>query len=114
MDFETLWEMENSFWLDGPDFYESSMASDARMVFPSPVGILAGKEIVEGLKQGPRWQSVDFEEKTETCRGDTSVLAYKAIGRRDGEDPYIALCASTYVKSDGKWVLLAHQQTPEA
>ncbi len=114
MDFEALWDMENSFWLDGPDFYESSMASDARMVFPSPVGILAGEEIVEGLKQGPRWQSVDFEEQTETSLGDTAVLAYKATGKRDGEEPYIALCASTYVKSDGKWVLLAHQQTPKA
>ena len=114
MDRSELWKMERSFWLDGPGFYKSSMASDAQMVFPSPVGILAGEKIVEGLKQGPRWQSVDFEKKTETGLGDTTVLAYKATGRRDGDDPYIALCASTYVKSDGKWVLLAHQQTPEA
>ncbi|WP_069301081.1 nuclear transport factor 2 family protein [Neptunicoccus sediminis] len=113
MNFKTLWKMENSFWLDGPDFYESSMASDARMVFPSPVGILAGNEIVEALKKGPRWLSVDFEQKTETGLGDTIVLAYKATGKRVGEDSYIALCASTYVKSDGRWVLLAHQQTPE-
>jgi hypothetical protein len=90
------------------------MASDARMVFPSPVGILAGNEILEGLKQGPRWQSVDFEEETETRLGATTVLAYKATAKRDNEDPYIALCASTYVKNDGKWVLLAHQQTPDA
>lgn len=114
MDISKLWEMEKEFWLSGPDFYGSSMAPDARMVFPPPVGILAGEEIVEGLKQGPRWQSVDFDEKTETSLGVAAVLAYKATGNKDGEDPYIALCASTYVKSGGNWVLLAHQQTPEA
>ena len=112
MDFGSFWEMEKSFWLDGPEFYEESMASDARMVFPAPVGILAGKQIVEGLKQAPRWKSVDFEDKTETALGDTVVLAYGATGRREDGDPYSALCASTSVKSDGNWVLLAHQQTP--
>lgn len=114
MDFDILWKMEKSFWLDGPDFYERSMAPDARMVFPSPVGILAGEQIVEGLKQAPRWESVGFEERTETNLGDTIVLAYKATGRREDGDPYSALCASTYVKSGEKWVLLSHQQTPEA
>lgn len=114
MDFERLWEMEKSFWLDGPDFYESSMAPDARMVFPYPVGILEGEQIVEGLKQGPRWQSVEFENQTGTSLGETTALAYRATGQRDGEETYIALCSSTYVKSDGKWFLLTHQQTPEA
>lgn len=113
MDFERLWEMEESFWLDGPDFYDRAMAADARMVFPPPVGILAGEQIVEGLKQGPRWESVDFQDKTETNLGDTTVLAYKATGHRKGDDLYTALCASTYVQNEGKWVLLAHQQTPE-
>ncbi|OOY02929.1 DUF4440 domain-containing protein [Thioclava sp. F28-4] len=114
MNFETLWEMEKSFWLDGPDFYESAMASNAKMVFPSPVGILEGEQILEGLNQGPRWEAVDFEDKTETGLGHTAVLAYKATGRREGDAPYVTLCASTYVKADKNWVLLAHQQSPEA
>ncbi|WDR05341.1 nuclear transport factor 2 family protein [Devosia rhodophyticola] len=114
MNYQELWEMEKSFWLDGPDFYKSSMAPNARMVFPAPVGILAGQEIVEGLRQSPRWMSVDFHKKTETELGDTAVLAYEASGKRDGEGAYIAFCASTYVRKDGAWVLLAHQQTPKA
>jgi Domain of unknown function (DUF4440) len=112
MDLSKLWEMEKRFWLDGSEFYECSMASDARMVFPSPVGILEGNKIVEGLKQGPRWESVDFENKSEAHLGDTAVLAYQATGRRADGDSYCALCGSTYVKNDGNWVLLAHQQTP--
>lgn len=114
MDFKSLWDIEQSLWLDGANFYESSMAANARMVFPSPVGILAGEQIVQGLKQAPRWSSVDFHDKSETHLGETVVLAYSAIGRRDGEDPYEAFCASTYVQKEGKWVLLAHQQTPKS
>jgi hypothetical protein len=114
MDFEQLWKMEESFWLDGPEFYESSLASNARMVFPAPVGILAGEEIVEGLRQAPRWESVEFESKTDVRLGETAVLAYKATGKRDGEDPYSVFCASTYVRESSKWMLLAHQQTPES
>lgn len=113
MDLNTLWRMEERFWLDGPDFFESSMAPSARMVFPPPVRILSGRQIVEGLRNAPRWNSVDFQDTTETCLGETVVLAYKATGQRDGENPYVALCSSTYVREDGKWVLLAHQQTPE-
>lgn len=106
--------MEEGFWLDGPAFYETSMATDARMVFPAPVGILAGREITEGLRQAPRWNSVDFDSKTEAELGGTVVLAYQATGRREGEQPYTAFCMSTYVRSDDTWVLLAHQQTPKS
>jgi len=112
MNLRKLWEMEEGFWMDGPEFYENSMASNARMVFPAPVGILAGPEIIEGLRQAPRWNSVEFDHQTETELGDTAVLAYEASGHRDGAEDYRALCASTYVCSNGKWLLLSHQQTP--
>lgn len=114
MDVEKLWVMENAFWLDGPAFYEKSMAPNARMVFPAPVGILAGPDIVEGLRLAPRWNSVDFDNKTEAHLGHTVVLAYEASGRRHGEEPYTAFCLSTYVHMNNEWMLLAHQQTPNA
>lgn len=113
MNFEELWKIEEGFWLDGSGFYETSMASDALMVFPEPVGILAGLEIFDGLRQAPRWNAVDFRNKTETKLGDTIVLAYEAEGERESDDTYTALCTSTYVNKDNKWVLLAHQQTPK-
>lgn len=113
MDLGKLWEMERRFWLDGPAFYEASMAPDACMVFPAPVGILSGHRIIDGLRQAPRWKSVDFDNRTEAELDSTVVLAYDAIGRRDGEEPYTAYCASTYVRRDDTWVLLAHQQTPK-
>lgn len=112
MTFEEHWDAEKRFWLDGPDFYKDRMAPAALMVFPAPVGLLEGKAIVDGLRQGPRWQSVDFSETAEAALGDTVVLAYRATGRRQGAEPYTALCSSTYVRTEGGWKLLSHQQTP--
>ena len=68
--------------------------------------------IAESLQDAPRWDSVDFEDRSEARAGDTMVLAYKAIGQRGKERPYVALCSSTYARQAGAWKLLAHQQTP--
>jgi hypothetical protein len=112
MDFDELWDAERRFWLDGPDFYDENMAADALMVFPPPVGILRGEAIIAGLRQGPRWSSIEMTETAQTALADTVVLAYRARGQRDGAAPYIASCSSTYVRDGGGWKLLAHQQTP--
>ncbi|WP_432692050.1 DUF4440 domain-containing protein [Pseudooceanicola sp. C21-150M6] len=105
--------MEKSFWLDGPNFYENAMVPDACMIFPAPVGILKGEEILEGLKQAPRWQSVDFTQRAETSLHNVTVLAYKASGRRNAGEPYLAFCSSSYVQLGGEWILVSHQQTPD-
>lgn len=112
MTFEDLWTAERRFWLDGSEFYVERMAPEARMIFPPPAGILKSEAILAGLKQGPRWQYVDMDERSETASGDTVVLAYRAKGRRPGAEPYVALCSSTYVKRGAAWKLLFHQQTP--
>jgi hypothetical protein len=88
------------------------MAADALMVFPPPAGILKDEAIVDGLRQGPRWRSVEMTETAETTAGDAVVLAYRAVGQRDGAEPYTAYCSSTYVRGEDGWKLLGHQQTP--
>lgn len=112
MTFDELWMDEKRFWLDGPDFYEEKMAPEACMVFPPPAGVLRGEAILAGLRQGPRWQSVEMTERSETAWGGTVVLVYRATGTRPGAGPHVALCSSTYVRTDGGWKLLFHQQTP--
>lgn len=109
---KAIWDSEKSFWLDGPAFYGAHMVPTAQMVFPGPVGILKGEEILEGLRGAPRWDSVEMEEKTEEQVGDTLALAYRATGIREGSDPYAAFCSSIYVKHDNSWKLISHQQTP--
>lgn len=113
-DTPAIWLTEQSFWLDGPAFFERSMAPEALMVFPAPVGILQGRMILDGLAGAPRWQSVALSDRHMVSRGDTLALAYRATGQRKGDTPYSALCSSTYCRSDDRWMLIAHQQTPLA
>lgn len=112
MEMDRLWEMERRFWLDGPDYHAAHTAEGALMVFPPPAGILSGVQSLAGLKQAPRWRSVDMEDASATELGGTVVLAYRAAARRDGQERYAALCSSTYARSQGAWQLLSHHQTP--
>lgn len=106
------WDMEQKFWLDGERHFREKMNGEAFMVFPSPVGILAGDEIVEAVKNAPRWDSVEFSQKNIRQSPHTTTLAYRAMGKRDGDPDYHALCSSTYVKSGDEWKMVLHQQTP--
>ncbi len=113
-DFDKLWPVERRFWLDGPDFYAKRMMAEARMIFPPPTGILAGAEVLDALRQAPRWRSVAFGETSQAKAGETVVLAYRAEAERAGSPPYVAYCSSAYVRDGGVWKLLSHQQTPAA
>ena len=110
MTTETLWQMEEDFWLRGADFFERAMAPDALMVFPAPVGVLNGGAVLESLRGVPRWSSCTFEDKAEAEAGDAAALVYKVCAMREGAAPYHAICTSTYVRSGETWLLLAHQQ----
>lgn len=112
MTTETLWQMEEDFWLKGADFFERAMAPDALMVFPAPVGVLKGSDILESLRGVPRWSSCRFEDKAEVQAGDAAALVYKVSAMREGAAPYHAICTSTYARSGETWLLLAHQQMP--
>lgn len=109
---DELWQIERRLWLDGADFFADHMADDALMVFPDPVGILEGEAIVEGLRHAPRWSSVDMEEQTTVERDGGVILAYRATGQRNGQEPYKAFCMSVYEPKAGGWRITAHQQTP--
>jgi hypothetical protein len=109
---DRLWTLEERFWTEGADFAKTHTAGGALMVFPYPTGILQGDQIVEGMANARRWRSVSLSDKTVRVGTETAVLAYRARAEREGEPIYEALCASTYVRDDGEWRLMAHQQTP--
>lgn len=111
-DQDTLWQLEESFWLGGAETFRSTMADGAIMVFPYPAGILQGETIVEGVKSAPRWRSVVMRDRKLNIRGSVAVLAYKAEAEREGAPIQTMLCASTYLREDGGWRLMSHQQTP--
>lgn len=108
-----LWKVEEGFWTGGPEHYRAAMHPECVMVFQPPIGVLSGDLIIRTLEGGPRWASVTMRERHESRPADGAVvLAYLAEGARERSSPYRGYCSSTYMKSDGEWKLVQHQQTP--
>lgn len=111
-DADALWRLEEGAWLGGAETLHSTMADGAILVFPFPAGILQGDGIARGVAARPRWRSVLMADRTANIRGNVAVLAYRAEAEQEGAPIEKMLCASTYVREEGSWRLMSHQQTP--
>jgi len=107
-----LWDMEERFWTQGADSARHMTAKDAVFVFPYPAGILQGDALWREADVAQRWRSVVMTEQHMSEQGKIAILAYRASAERGDEPIYEALCTSTYLNDDGKWLRLTHQQTP--
>jgi len=88
------------------------MAKDCTMVF-GPMGIMKRTEIIESLREAPRWSHVIMSAKTGNLHDEAiAVLAYHARAEQKAGAHYEAFCTSTYVRENGHWRLVQHQQTP--
>ena len=106
-----LWKIEKRLWLEGVGAYEELMGAECVMVF-GPMGIMDRDGILNSLRNAPRWSSVEFSEQSDTIRPGVAIVAYRAVGEREGAKPYTALCTSTYIQQGSEWRLAQHQQTP--
>ncbi|MEX1660739.1 hypothetical protein AB4874_03625 [Thioclava sp. 15-R06ZXC-3] len=111
-DEDTLWEMEERFWTQGADGARQMTAKNAIFVFPYPAGILQGDALWREGEVAQRWRSIEMSERVFSSKDDIAVLAYRVSGERRDEPIYEALCSSTYLRDDGSWLRLSHQQTP--
>lgn len=111
---EDIWQLEQGFWKGAADFYERHLAPEVCMVFPDPAGIMRREDIVDSIRSGARWRNVTFTEQQRLePTADTKVLVYAVTADRGGPSTaYSALCSSTYIKRNGDWQLVTHQQTP--
>jgi len=50
------------------------------------------------------------ERRVTRCR-DIAILTYRVWTEKADVPIYKALCASTYLKDDDKWLRISHQQT---
>lgn len=108
-----IWELEERFWLGSPDFYASALAPEALMVLPQPAGILGRDETIDSISSGSRWRAVSFKERHCVFPApETAVVAYVAHADRGPDTSYSARCSSTYVRDNGRWLLVLHHQTP--
>lgn len=106
---EERWHDEEALWTLGAAEAARRIAPVCIMVFPE--GVMQGQQILDGMKQGSRWQNLRISDRHTSELGDTMVLAYRARASRDGQDRDV-LCSSTWVRQGGDWKLVQHQQSP--
>lgn len=106
-----LWDMEEQFWTSGADSARATTATNAVMVFPFPPSILQGDRIWNYLRQKTGWRSVVMAERRVTRSRDIAILTYRVSAEKADVPIYKALCASTYLNDDDKWLRVSHQQT---
>ncbi len=111
-DEDDLWALEERFWTEGADSARHMTAKDAVFVFPYPAGILQGDSLWRESSIAQRWRSVVMTERYFKREKDVAVLAYRVSSERGDIPIYEALCTSSYLQDDGKWLRIAHQQTP--
>jgi hypothetical protein len=109
-EIDQIWQIEEQLWMGGVELHEKIIADECLMAFPG-VGLMDRRAAVEGLKQAPRWCSVDMQMRKAAVADSAVVLGYRAEARRDESEPYRAWCTSTYRKREPHWLLIQHQQT---
>lgn len=111
-DQDDLWDLEERFWTGDADSARHMSAKDSVYVVPYPAGILQGEALWREKRVAQRWRSVVMSDRYLSRQGDIAVMAYRLSAERSDMPIYEALCTSTYLKDDEKWLRLSHQQTP--
>ena len=94
------------------DFYERVLDDDVVMLLPGGMRLTDRSAIIASMGGAP-WASYVLEDPQVHVLGDdAAVVTYGVVAQREGSPPYSALISSTYVRRDGSWELVAHQQTP--
>ena len=108
-------DLERRGWaaLSGPDgaaFYEDTMADDGLMVFP---GMVMDKRTAIGtIRDVQPWARFELADINVAGDENAALVTYRANAQRAGEPEYEAIMSSVYVRRDGRWLLLLHQQSP--
>lgn len=109
---EILWEMEERFWTSGLDNARATTAKDAVMIFAYPPGIVQGDHIWNHFSRNTGWRSVVMAERRVMACGDIAILTYRVSAEKADVAIHEALCASTYLRDEERWLRISHQQTP--
>jgi hypothetical protein len=66
------------------------------------------------LRPRTGWRTVFLTQQRVTLHRGIASLAYRVFAEKSDVPLYEAFCASTYLKDDGKWQRLSHQEAPTA
>ena len=110
---EELLHIERGFWSGDADYYRQNLDDLCVAVFTEMAGAFKKEEIAGMITDTDRWRDLDFDVKgcIEPAPG-FAILAYRVNATRKNNDPYAAAVTSGYVKRNGAWRMVLHQQTP--
>ncbi|MGV8964972.1 MAG: DUF4440 domain-containing protein [Cellulomonas sp.] len=95
----------------GP-YYREHLTEDAQMAFS--FGVLAREEAIVAMESAPPWKTFEMQDpRVVALTPESGIVLYRVVASRAGEDPYVAMISSTFVRRDGEWKLAFHQQTPQ-
>jgi hypothetical protein len=96
---------------NGAQYYERHLADDALMILP--IGALTRDESIQAMAAAPPWATFQLDDPRVVELGaDGAVLTYRASAQRSEQEPYTALITTVFVRRNGSWMPIFHQQTP--
>jgi hypothetical protein len=112
---EELLSIERQLWSGGAGAYHEHLDDHCLVAFTEMAGVMTREQVAGTVEGGPRWRDVEIDvEGVLEPTSDTAFLTYRARARRGESESYRAVVSSGYVRRDGAWKLMLHQQTPLA
>ena len=109
---EDLLAMEQKLWSGGKAEYQRTLDDDCLIAFTEMAGVSSRDEIA-AQADGNRWRDLNIEiEGFLQPTNDVAFLTYRARATRANAEPYEARVSSSYVRRNGGWKMVFHQQTP--
>lgn len=105
-----LWNLEESFWTKGLKNARAKTAANAIMIVPYPPGILQGDLIGDYLGRSTGWRSVSMAARMTLRYGDIVILTYQVTAEKPDIPIFTALCASTDLHDEDRWLRISYQQ----
>jgi len=111
-----LLELEHRGWEAlssgrGADYYDEILAEDASMVVP--IGVMDRAASLDAMRAAPPWSRFEIQESNiRLITSDSALITYRAVAQRETQPEYSAWITSDYVRCDGRWQMVLHQQTP--
>jgi len=109
---DDLLAMEEELWSGGQAEYRRTLDADCLIAFTEMAGVSSRDEIADQADAN-RWHDLNIEvEGFLQPTADVAFLTYHASAVRSDQKPYEARVSSGYVKREGGWKMMFHQQTP--
>jgi hypothetical protein len=109
---DDLLALERKLWSGGRAAYERALDDDCLIAFTEMAGV-SSRDSIAKQADASRWHDLHlavegFLQPTD----DVALLTYRASATRAEQEPYTARVSSGYVRRQGDWKLMFHQQTP--